>query len=331
MAHDLTIREDGSVEFFSAVTKGWHDLGQLSATQVTSQEAIKLAKLDWEVEQVPCFHQTPNGLQEVPNQYVVRRCDTFAPLSIMSDRYTPIQNQEVFDFADSVIGEGRATWDTAGSLAGGRRVFMQVELEGKLFLNSNPDDTTVKKVLFLSSHDGSKALQGMITPLRVVCQNSMNAALRNHSNMFKVYHRKNFSDKAQEAAKILQLAHAYYDDLQIVMNQLDSEEVSKSYLEGFVNALMPSKGDETPTRTENRRTTLTNLFYNGRGNNGRSKWDAYNAVTEFVDHHQVGRISSVRINKADVVGAIDSEARFERSILGSGAVLKQRALDLLLN
>jgi phage/plasmid-like protein (TIGR03299 family) len=331
MAHDLTIREDGSVEFFSAVTKGWHQLGQTTEAKVTAAEAIKVAKLDWEVEQVPCLHQGIDGeLLQVPDNYIVRRKDTLAPLSVMSSRYTPIQNQEVFDFADSIIGEGQAVWDTAGSLAGGRKIFMQVELEGKLFLRSNPDDTTVKKILFISSHDGSKALQGMITPVRCVCSNTMNAALRNRTNTFKVFHRKNYQSKKEEAIKVLELAHAYFDDLQVVMNQLAEQEVSTSYAEGFFGALLPSGKDEVPTRTENRRNDLSNLFQNGRGNNGRTKWDLYNAVTEFVDHHSVGRLSTTRTLRSEASDNIEAETRFERSILGSGALLKQKAMDLLL-
>jgi len=332
MAHDLTIREDGSVEFFSAVTKGWHELGQTTLAKVTSSEAIKVAKLDWEVEQVPCLHQGVDGeLLQVPDNYIVRRKDTLAPLSVMSAKYTPIQNQEVFDFADSIIGEGQAVWDTAGSLAGGRKIFMQVELEGKLFLNSNPDDTTVKRVLFVSSHDGSKALQGMITPVRVVCQNTLNAALGNRTNTFKVFHRKNYQSKKEEAAKVLQLAHAYYEDLQVVMNQLAEKEVSATFMEAFVNSLMPASKDEVPTRTENRRAQIVSLFSTGRGNNGKTAWDAYNAVTEFVDHHSVGRLSTTRTLRSEASDNIEAETRFERAILGSGAVLKQRALDLLLN
>jgi len=331
MSHDLTIRENGDVEFFSAVTKGWHQLGQTTEAKVTASEAIKVAKLDWEVEQVPCLHQGNDGeLLQVPDNYIVRRKDTLAPLSVMSARYTPIQNQEVFDFADSIIGEGQAVWDTAGSLAGGRKIFMQVELEGKLFLNSNPDDTTVKRVLFVSSHDGSKALQGMITPVRVVCQNTLNAALGNRSNTFKVFHRKNYQSKKDEAAKVLELAHAYYEDLQVVMNDLAEQEVTASYVEGFLCTLLPANKEEVPTRTENRRNELTNLFQNGRGNFGRTKWDLYNAVTEFVDHHSVGRLSSTRTMRSEASDNIEAETRFERAILGSGAVLKQRALDLLL-
>lgn len=331
MAHNLTQREDGTTEFFSAVTRGWHDLGQLTDKQVTAAEAIKVSQLDWEVEQVPVYHTWNGELEALEDQYLVRRKDNGRALKVMSNKYQVIQNSETFAFADEIIGSGQAVWDTAGSIAGGRVVFMQVELPGHLFLKSNPDDKTVKKVLFLNSHDGSKALTGMITPVRVVCQNTLNAALSEHSNCFKIYHRKNFQSKKDEAAKILGLASAYYDDLQIVMDTLAEQEVTKSYVDGFVSTLFPSSKDEVATRTENRRQQIVDLFSNGRGNNGENKWDLYNAVTEYVDHHSAGRMTSTRQGRSDALVNVESEARFERAILGSGAVLKQRALDLLLN
>jgi phage/plasmid-like protein (TIGR03299 family) len=330
MAHDLTQNEKGETEFFSAVTKGWHRLGQTSDRQLTAQEAIKEARLDWEVEQVPVYHQAGDELLEVPDQYCVRRKDNYRPLSIMTKRYQVIQNHETFAFADDIVGSGQAVWDTAGSISGGRVVFMQVELPGRLFLKSNPDDQTVKKVLFVNSHDGSKALMGMITPVRVVCQNTLNAALAgDRSNQFKVYHRKNFQSRKDEAAKVLGLASAFYDDLQFVMDSLAEQQVTSSYVEGFVNALMPATKEEVSTRTENRRNQITNLFQNGRGNNGETKWDLFNAVTEYVDHHSVGRVTETRLDRSEALADIESEARFERAILGSGATLKQKALTLL--
>lgn len=331
MAHELTQNANGETEFFSAVTRGWHNLGQLTDRQLTAQEAIKEARLDWEVEQVPVYHQANGELIEVPDQYCVRRTDNYRALSIMTKRYQVIQNHETFAFADEIIGTGQAVWDTAGSINGGRVVFMQVELPGRLFLKSNPDDQTVKKVLFVNSHDGSKALMGMVTPIRTVCSNTLGQALRNNSNQFKIYHRKNFQSRKDEAAKVLGLASAYFDDLQIVMDSLAEQQVTHSYVEGFVNTLMPATKDEVSTRTENRRNQIINLFQNGRGNNGETKWDLYNAVTEYVDHHSNGRVTETRLDRSEALADIEAETRFERAILGSGANLKQKAMNLLLN
>ena len=337
MAHNLTKREDGSYEFVSAVTRGWHDLGQLSEKKMTAAEAITMSKLNWPVEQVPIFHEVTNEHDEseslvIPDHYLVRRGDNKRPLGVMSSKYQMIQNTEMFGFVDKMIGSGQAAWDTAGSLAGGRVVFMQVELEGRLFLKSNPRDETIKRVLFFNSHDGSKALTGMITPVRVVCQNTLNAALGSHSNSFKIKHTKNYENKMDYAAKILGLASAYFDDLQAVMDTLDAKKVDESYAEGFVQALFPAEDKaKTPARTTSRREEIMNLFSNGMGNNGRTGWDLYNAVTEYVDHHSAGRMTSTRMDKSEALADVEREARFERAIFGSGATLKQKALDLLLN
>lgn len=333
MAHNLTQREDGSYEFFSGRnTPVWHGNGKIVAGLATSKEAIEHAQIGWGVEQVPVYMESPNGLLEIPGQFAVRRTDNFDALSIMSARYTVIQNTEAFEFFDSVIGSGQAVWDTAGSIGGGRKVFMQAVLPGKLFLRSNPDDTTEKRVLFITSHDGSTALTGLITPVRVVCQNTLNAALKNHSNVFKVYHRKNYQAKANEAAKVLELAGAYFNDLQYVMDTLAEKEVTSTYVDGFVNALIPNRkeDEEVSTRTENRRGEILSLFQNGTGNFGKTRWDLFNAVTEYVDHKQNGRVTVARIEKSGAQDNVQSEQRFERALIGSGATLKQKAMDLLL-
>jgi phage/plasmid-like protein (TIGR03299 family) len=337
MAHNLTQREDGSTEFFSGRnTPVWHGLGKIVSGLATSKEAIEHAQLGWGVEQVPVLMDSPQGMLDVPGHFVVRRTDNFSALSIMSARYIPIQNTEAFDFADSVIGSGQAVWDTAGSIGGGRKVFMQAVLPGKLFLKSNPDDVTEKRILFMTSHDGSSALTGYVTPIRVVCQNTLNASLKNNTNQFKIYHRKNYQAKANEAAKVLELAHAYFNDLQHVMNVLAEQEVTKTYVDGFVNALIPTRKvsetgeEEVATRTENRRNEIISLFREGTGNNGKTRWDLYNAVTEYVDHKQGGRVTTARIEKSAPLANVEAEQRFERSLTGAGATLKQRAMDLLL-
>ena len=338
MSHDLTLREDGRTEFFSAITKGWHELGQLADKKLTAMEAMEMSLLNWPLEKVPVMHevQTPTGVahRQIPDKFLMRRGDNQFPLGVVSSSYESIDNLQTFSFIDEMIGTGRACWDTAGSLAGGRVVFMQIELEGNLFLKSRPDDKTLKKVLFFTSHDGSKAFTGMVTPIRVVCQNTLNAALGNHSNCFKIKHTKNWEDRKSQAAKILGLTDSYFDDLQAVMDTLESKPVDSGYLEGFVNALFPSDkvGEEVAKRTETRREEITDLFYNGQGNLGKTRWDLWNATTEYVDHHALGRMTKSRTKKSDVdEDSLLQEARFERSIFGSGAALKQKSLDLLLS
>jgi phage/plasmid-like protein (TIGR03299 family) len=338
MAHNLTQNENGKYEFFSAVTRGWHQLGQLSEGKLTTEEALEVSLCNFEVEKVPLLHEV-EGLDgipqyaEVPDSMLVRRTDNLRPLGVVSPRFENIQNRDAMRFADELIGSGQAVWDTAGSLAGGRIVFMQMELEGHLFLKNRPDDKTIKRVLFMTGHDGKMAFSGRITPVRVVCQNTLNAALGNHSNCFSLKHTRNWNSDANKskAARVLELANAYFQDLQTVMDTLESKPMDKNEIEGFATALFPASKEEVATRTENRRQEIVSLFSNGVGNLGRTRWDAFNAVTEYVDHHMGGRMTGTRMGKSETSADVEREARFERSILGSGATLKQRGLDLLLN
>lgn len=334
MAHELTQHADGKVEFVSGRNiTAWHKLGTVVEGLMTATECIEKANLNWDVEQVPVLMSGEGeDLLEISGYYAVRRKDNMEPLSIMSARYTPINNGDAFNFFDKVIGEGKASWETAGSIAGGRKVFMQATLPGNLFLRSNPDDVTEKRILFLTSHDGSTALTGLITPIRVVCQNTLNAALRNCSNVFKVFHRKNYEAKVSEAAKVLEFSTAYFDNLQFVMDALADKKVDGKYVTSFLEKIVPStkEDDEESTRTKNRRQAITNLFTDGTGNKGDTRWDLFNAVTEFVDHHQHGRVTMSRLEKATPDANIKEEQRFERSLFGAGSVMKQKAMDILM-
>lgn len=332
MAHNLT-ETNGVVEFVSGRNKvAWHGLGQVVNGLMTSKEAIVQSHLDWEVEGVPACMETPNGLQFIDNHTVIRRKDTLKAFAIMSDSYRFIQNSEAFEFADSIVQEEGAFYDTAGSIDGGAKVFMTMLLPNKLFVNGNSNDAIEKYLLLTNSHNGTSALMAMITPVRVVCQNTLNAALRNNTNMFKVRHTKNFMDKAREGARVLGLANSYYDDLQYVINQLDKEEISKSYVEQFIATIVPSDdSDKIAKQTTTKRDIITDLYYNGTGNNGRTKWDLYNAITEYVDHKSRGRETTVSKYRSDADANISDEQRFKRAMFGQGSRLKQEAFDLLLN
>jgi phage/plasmid-like protein (TIGR03299 family) len=336
MAHNLTLRADGRTEFASALTKGWHDLGQLHDRLMTEKEALTISLCDWLVKKTPVtydFFNPVTGEMEqrfVDNKSVVVREDNGLALGVVNDTHMDIQNHELAEFVSEVCGQGKAMWDTMGSLGGGKVVFMQVEVEGHLFLKSRPDDKTVKKILFFSSHDGSKAFTGMITPIRVVCQNTLNAALGKHTNAFKIKHTKNWKNKKEHAAKILGFSDAFFDDLQIVMDVLDSKEVDKTYLRGFTEALFPADEKDIPKQTITRRETVSDLFYNGMGNLGKTRWDLWNAVTEYTDHHANSRIRTSRYEDGKSDEIVERDARFERNMFGSGAALKQQSLNLLL-
>jgi phage/plasmid-like protein (TIGR03299 family) len=153
----------------------WHGIGEVLDGVLTSEEAIKAARLEWKVEQTPIFTST-NWAQPIPGFVANVRSDTKEVLGLVSDRYCIAQNKDVFAFADELIGTNTAkcTYETAGSLWNGRRVFMLVNMpEGRIL-----GDEYQPYLCLSNAHDGSSSLQVFLTGIRVVCNNTLTAALQ---------------------------------------------------------------------------------------------------------------------------------------------------------
>lgn len=315
--HNLTIT-NGVAEMFSGSNiTPWHKLGRVVAGLLTAKQAIEAAGLQWEVEKKPVIVEG----KTVEEYKAIVRKDTLNTLSIVGNRYFPIQNSEAFEFFDEVIGEGQAVYDTAGSLAGGKRVWIMAKLKGSLFLDNRPDDKIDKNVLLCTSHDGSSGLWLQIVSTRVVCQNTLSVALSGATNQIKIRHTKNYEQKKSVAMETLGLCNAYFDNLQAVINELDKQAMSKGEMVSFAEKLIPdAKEDKTTTRANNIRAEIVDLFSHGRGNLGKTRFDALNAVTEYVDHS--------RATKSKTEG-MEDENRFSSSMFGSGAKLKAQAYSLL--
>lgn len=327
MAHEIEIR-DGQACMVYAGEKPWHGLGTAVETEITAAAAIKLAKLDWECEKQPIFIRGKAEVDGIPvigssfpdKVAVVRKVDN-SILGIVGQNYEIIQNTDCFDFMDDIIGSGQAVYHTAGSLFGGRKVFLTVKL---------PDDAMVgndrinKFILLTTSHDGSLALNVRWTPIRVVCNNTMNAALSRHAQAsMTIRHTKNYKEKVSEARKVLELTDYYYKVMEQEYNKLLDAEFKESEMNDLLEKLFPAKEDGTvSTVTQNTRSKVMNLFYNGIGVKPvqNTRWAAFNAVTEYADHHRTNMVHGDKDPK---------EVRMRSSIFGSGAELKQEAYDLL--
>lgn len=318
MSHELTIRKDGSVEMFSGQNiVPWHGLGTIVPNTVRAREAIHLAKLDWNVIKMPVFC---NGKQVEGKQGICRE-DTGDCLEILGRRYEVIQNSEAFDFFDDVIGQGQAVYDTAGSLSGGKRIWIMAKLNGNLFIDNRPNDIIEKNVLLCSSHDGTSSLMMQIVSTRVVCANTLSMALGDCSNQIKIRHTKSYQSKKDAAKQALNLCNAYYDNLQRLLDKLEEIPMNQAEMDVFTEKLIPSEHKEgkISTRTMNIRNEISTLFSRGKGNLGRTRFDALNAVTEYVDHNRSTRTSESN----------SQEKRFESSMFGSGYSLKGKAVNLL--
>jgi phage/plasmid-like protein (TIGR03299 family) len=317
MAHCLSI-QNGRAEMFSGRgINPWHGLGTVVEGLLTSKRALEAAHLDWRVESNPVYVDSQRGPTAVPGYKAISRGDTSAVLSIMKDSYHPIQNAEAFEFFDSVVGDGQAVYDTAGALHGGRRVWIMARLPKALFIEG---DQLERNILLSTSHDGTSTMKLMQVTTRVVCQNTLTVALGHASNTVSILHRANYKDRVAEAQRALKISYGYFDQLGELIKSLAKAPMGRSEMSAFTRELLPTEEGEKAPRSEKARGQIDDLFRRGIGNSGRTKYDALNAVTEYVDHHRT-------YGKTSQGGK--EETRFASTLFGSGAKLKARAVDLL--
>ena len=319
MGHDLATTNGQSALAYFGETP-WHGLGQRLNQPATSQEAIVAAGLDYDVELRPL--QTACG-EPVEMRKAVVRTDSNQVLGVVGKSYQPIQNYQCFGFLDSVVAEGQITYHTAGALGSGERIWLLAKLRDTIRVRGT-DDVTEQYLLLSNSHDGSSSLRVFFTPIRVVCANTLGTAERfGRGQGVAICHRGDLAAKVAEAQRILGLATGFYDDLEAKINFLADQPLSKTQLETYFNSLYPDPPSARPTRAKNVREKLEHLFEEGLGQDlpriRHSAWAAFNAVTEYVDHHRASRGKTQQDIRSN---------RLKSAWFGSGARTKQRAWDL---
>lgn len=321
MAHELaTTNGHMTMAYFGDVP--WHRLGTRLHEPATAAEAMTNAGLDYAVGLCPL---TTLFGEPVKGRRAVVREDDRRVLSVVGESYVPIQNQECFNFLDSVVADEGIRYHTAGALGQGERIWLLAKLPDTIRVK-NSDDITEQFLLLSNSHNGSSALRVFFTPIRVVCANTLAAAhSRGESQGIAIRHAGDLTAKVTEAKKVLGLAKHFYDDLALKADYLASYYPTSQQLEKFFERLYPDPAHSTSERTRNIRQRLLQLFEHGHGQDlpeiRHTAWAALNAVTEYVDHHRPTR-GRTPIERAD--------RRLQSQWFGSGARLKQRAWTLAL-
>lgn len=350
MAHELAERSNGTGKAMVYTGEApWHGFGKRLSEPPTAREAIVEAGLDYEVASVPMFADLervqPESLRlalktaavqrdpipdddryriAVPTQYLNVRTDNLEPLGVVSDRYRVVQNDAAFDFLDSLVAAGELRYEIAGALGKGERVWMLARMPGDLLLPG--DDRTSRYLLLSNSHDGGTALRVHFTPVRVVCANTLCAALgRAGASGFTFRHVGNIEDKLNEARKVLGLAARYFDDFHAQAQNLAAAVLSDAQREAYFLALYPDPEKGDPAKQRQVRMTLWGLLDRGKGADLESArgtaWGLYNATAEYVDHHVPSRDSD---------GLPAAQRRWQDSVWGEGSRVKSRAFDLAL-
>lgn len=246
MAH-LIDNSKGQDAFFAVGEKAWHGLGTIVLDAPTSDKAIKLAGLDYTVSKVPMYCDLElidpvagKYIKTVknPNVFSTFRDDTHSLLGTVGSRYEVLQNIEAFAWFDSIVGEGKAIYQTAGALNGGATIFITAKMPS--YIRVKTDD--IEKYLVLTnSHDGSETLQMMFTPIRVVCANTLNQAMRSAKNLFKMRHTKAMHDNMKIAAQSLGIISETSDAMQEMFVKMTEVKFGDSHFDDLVNMIYPAE------------------------------------------------------------------------------------------
>lgn len=245
MAHNLEI-VDGKASFATRSEPAWHGLGTVFDGELTTKEMLETANLhNWNVRLEKVAY--PDNYTSVSDAFSVVRNNPLDGqpnvLSVVGERYKVLQNEDLFAFGDGIV-DGGAIWETAGSIKSGRVVFGSLSVPREFVLDPQGiADTTKMYLLVHTSHDGSVSVQSAITPVRVVCQNTLNLAMRNVKQSFKIRHTQTVSGRLEQARHALGLTFDYANEFEKEAQDLFSQSITNAQFDKLVATIYP-KPDE---------------------------------------------------------------------------------------
>jgi len=346
MAHNLNFNETNQeYSFFSVQERAWHGLGKIVEQYPTSAEAIRFAGLDYTVEKRPLFTVQGNEFAnsainhdmvvpatgvKVPNYFATVRNNNDAVLGVVGKDYQIVQNVDAFAFFDAIVGEGDGIlYETAGALGKGERIFITAKLPG--YIRVGIDDFIEKYLFLTTSHDGFGSITAAFTPVRVVCNNTLNAAMRNHTNAIKIRHTASANDRLKQAHTLMGISNTMADEMQDIFNHWSTVRITDQEVKKLIQvAMVPNKetlNNLMAGKTEDLSSVYTNMVdkvYAYAMSSPTQQMDttagtvfgAYNAIT--------GYFQNVRSYK-------DGEAKFKSITEGTAKQRAQSAFDLCLD
>lgn len=279
--------------FASLREPAWHNLGTVFDHEVNTDEMLKLAHLnDWNVrlvETVLAGRSSKTWFQTVRDNPFDGQLDV---LGMVGERYRVFQNEELLAFGDNILDGGR--WETAGSIKEGTVVFASLALDRETVIDPEGVSDIVKNYLVVfSSHDGSKSINAMVTPVRVVCQNTLNMAISGARQSFKIRHTETANGKVQAAREALGLTYKYLDAWDKAAQELFETPVTTDTVDMIFKAVYPMPDQDAKgamTKWDNTQDKLWDIYNGGTVDNIHgTAWGAYNALTERIDWFRTPR------------------------------------------
>ena len=309
MADNINFNErKGTHSIFVVKEPAWHGLGQVVEQALTSRQALRMANLDFEVAKKPCYIQVevesgdsksyipPKwAWKEVPGSFATYRTDNNQPLGQVGSKYEIIQNHEAFAFFDNIVGEKAAMFETAGALGLGETIFITAKLPKYIKVGGN--DVIERYLLFANAHDGSKSIEVMFTPIRVVCNNTLSLALSTANNKFKIRHTKSLRDRLDEAQQVLHIENTRASEASEMFNAMSKVKMTDNNVKSFINLVFLTAdeiskieaGEKPHEVLSSKKINIINdvnrYYYDGPGQKydvaKGTLWGAYNSISGF--------------------------------------------------
>ena len=260
----------------------WHGLGTKVLEAPASKDALQLAGLNWRVMQEPIY----TAMEELVDGYKANVRDSDRKvLGVVTDRYRVIQNDEAFAFTDGLLGEG-VKYETAGSLQGGRKVWLLAHMPHEYIISG---ERISPYLLFSNTHDGSGAIKVALTPIRVVCQNTLNLALAGAKRSWSMIHTGDIREKMQEAKDTLFLAEKYMDELGKEFEALRMKKLTDKQVMEYIEILLPVEDGSTPQQEKNMKRLREDMkirYFDAPDlqSVGKNAYRFVNAVSDFATH-----------------------------------------------
>jgi phage/plasmid-like protein (TIGR03299 family) len=310
MSHELETFDDGSAAFFSARQDPWHRLGTVTAECLTAAEVMQVAYLGgWDV-QVEALRTVESGAT-VPGRYATTRLHPKSGsrevLGLVGPTYRVVQNEEACQLLELIIDETGAKYETAGSLRGGREVFVTMRLPETMRI-AGVDEVDLYLAM-CTSHDASRAGRVLVSPTRIVCANTLRAAFADNVGEYTFRHSGDIHGKLQDVRDALYLVPAYLDQFQAEAEKMIERQVEWDQLQAISDRLWPMReedGENAYLKRMARERDLKHLFEDAptQENIRGTALGAYNSVVEWLDHYQPARGEGHRAHKILTDGTI---------------------------
>ena len=329
MSHEIEQFGD-LASFVSARESAWHRLGTVLDTTFDAETALSTAHLaGWDVRKSPVTTTVDGQTIAVDGKFAVVRNNPFQPgvidaLGVVGNHYEPVQNEDHIGLLNALVDESGAHFETAGSLRGGREVFVTMKMPDSILVGGR--DAVDLYLIARNSHDGSSSFEFLVSPVRVVCANTLAAAKSSAKSSFKARHVRGGAKAAiQQARETLDLTFAFSEAFDTEIERMVQTSYTDQQFTRLAASLYPTADGAKDVAKENakvHRANLTRLFRESptmteiRG----TRWAAYNAVTEYADHV---------VEQRGKVGDALRDARALNVATGLSTPIKERAFSLL--